>query len=81
MYQRSVAHARGWRQLPNYSLWAGIASFIQVSLKDLISGVRHVKGPRVASVRDGILPTMEHRPTPRATHRSYGSRSMIAYPP
>ncbi|KAM7201130.1 cation-dependent mannose-6-phosphate receptor [Rhypophila sp. PSN 637] len=27
-YQRTVAHARGWRQLPNYSLWAGIWSFI-----------------------------------------------------
>jgi cation-dependent mannose-6-phosphate receptor len=30
-YQRTVAHARGWRQLPNYSLWAGIWGFIQVS--------------------------------------------------
>ncbi|GJC89397.1 putative mannose 6-phosphate receptor-like protein C530.09c [Colletotrichum liriopes] len=27
-YQRTVAHARGWRQLPNYSLWAGIWSFL-----------------------------------------------------
>ncbi|AEO58171.1 hypothetical protein MYCTH_2305350, partial [Thermothelomyces thermophilus ATCC 42464] len=31
-YQRTVAHARGWRQLPNYSMWAGIWSFI----KDLL---------------------------------------------
>ncbi|KAK4153569.1 mannose-6-phosphate receptor binding domain-containing protein [Chaetomidium leptoderma] len=31
-YQRTVAHARGWRQLPNYSLWAGIWSFV----KDLL---------------------------------------------
>lgn len=31
-YQRTVAHARGWRQLPNYSLWAGIWSFVQVCL-------------------------------------------------
>lgn len=31
-YQRTVAHARGWRQLPNYSLWAGIWTFISVSL-------------------------------------------------
>jgi len=30
-YQRTVAHARGWRQLPNYSLWAGIWNFITVS--------------------------------------------------
>ncbi|KAF7563983.1 hypothetical protein G7046_g105 [Stylonectria norvegica] len=27
-YNRTVAHARGWRQLPNFSLWAGIWSFI-----------------------------------------------------
>ncbi|KAI5287890.1 Cation-independent mannose-6-phosphate receptor CI-MPR [Ascosphaera aggregata] len=25
-YQRTVMHQRGWRQLPNYSLWANIAS-------------------------------------------------------
>lgn len=30
VYQRNVAHARGWRQLPNYSMWAGIGSFIKV---------------------------------------------------
>ncbi|KAI9740694.1 MAG: Cation-independent mannose-6-phosphate receptor CI-MPR [Claussenomyces sp. TS43310] len=29
MYQRSVAHARGWRQLPNYSMWAGIGGFFK----------------------------------------------------
>lgn len=27
-YQRTVSHARGWRQLPNYSLWAGIWNFV-----------------------------------------------------
>ncbi|KAH7170162.1 putative vacuolar sorting receptor [Dactylonectria macrodidyma] len=27
-YNRTVAHARGWRQLPNFSLWAGIWSFL-----------------------------------------------------
>jgi cation-dependent mannose-6-phosphate receptor len=30
-YQRTVADQRGWRQLPNYSLWAGIWSFVSVS--------------------------------------------------
>jgi cation-dependent mannose-6-phosphate receptor len=34
-YQRTVAHARGWRQLPNYSLWAGIWSFVKVCLRRL----------------------------------------------
>lgn len=33
-YQRTVAHARGWRQLPNYSLWAGIWSFVKVRRGD-----------------------------------------------
>ncbi|KAK7741993.1 Cation-independent mannose-6-phosphate receptor CI-MPR [Cytospora paraplurivora] len=32
VYQRTVANARGWRQLPNYSLWAGIWHFFSVSL-------------------------------------------------
>ncbi|CAJ2510269.1 Uu.00g061690.m01.CDS01 [Anthostomella pinea] len=27
-YQRAVANARGWKQLPNYSLWASVWSFI-----------------------------------------------------
>ena len=27
-YQRTVMHQRGWRQLPNYALWAGIFSFV-----------------------------------------------------
>ncbi|KAL9102731.1 MAG: hypothetical protein Q9163_002162 [Psora crenata] len=30
-YQRTVMHQRGWKQLPNYTLWAGIFGF----LKDL----------------------------------------------
>lgn len=31
VYQRTVQHQRGWRQLPNYSMWAGIWSFLAVS--------------------------------------------------
>ncbi|KIW73932.1 hypothetical protein PV04_02011 [Phialophora macrospora] len=27
VYQRNVLHQRGWRQLPNYAMWAGIFSF------------------------------------------------------
>lgn len=27
-YQRTVMHQRGWRQLPNYTLWAGMFGFI-----------------------------------------------------
>jgi cation-dependent mannose-6-phosphate receptor len=29
-YQRTVTHARGWRQLPNYSLWSSIWNFLRV---------------------------------------------------
>lgn len=30
-YQRTVMHQRGWKQLPNYSTWAGIGNFLYVS--------------------------------------------------
>jgi cation-dependent mannose-6-phosphate receptor len=30
VYQRTVMHQRGWRQLPNYGLWAGIWGFFSV---------------------------------------------------
>jgi len=29
IYQRHVMHQRGWRQLPNYALWAGMAGFVR----------------------------------------------------
>ncbi|KAL2799287.1 mannose 6-phosphate receptor domain-containing protein [Aspergillus keveii] len=28
-YQRTVMHQRGWRQCPNYSLWAGMLDFVK----------------------------------------------------
>ncbi|KAI5294459.1 Cation-independent mannose-6-phosphate receptor [Ascosphaera acerosa] len=28
-YQRTVMHQRGWRQLPNYTLWAGLATLVR----------------------------------------------------
>lgn len=31
VYQRTVMHQRGWRQLPNYAMWAGIWRFFTVS--------------------------------------------------
>jgi len=36
-YQRTVMHQRGWRQCPNYSLWAGMFGFIKVSIQSLVS--------------------------------------------
>lgn len=32
-YQRNVANARGWRQLPNYTFWAGLWSFVSVGYR------------------------------------------------
>jgi cation-dependent mannose-6-phosphate receptor len=85
MYQRSVAHARGWRQLPNYSLWAGIGSFFHVSGEHLLPRLGLRRAPRVASVRsyggDGGLPTMEHRPLTRGLNRSSRSSATYSYPP
>jgi cation-dependent mannose-6-phosphate receptor len=43
MYQRTVAHARGWRQLPNYSLWAGIGGFLSVRFPSWLVVVVRVK--------------------------------------
>ena len=64
-YQRNVAHARGLRQLPNYSMWAGIGNFIKVSGQSCFLRLKHMVFPRITSVRDGILPTMEVRPSAR----------------
>jgi cation-dependent mannose-6-phosphate receptor len=38
VYQRNVAHARGWRQLPNFTMWAGIWNFITVSRQGFHKG-------------------------------------------
>jgi cation-dependent mannose-6-phosphate receptor len=65
-YQRNVSHARGWRQLPNYSMWAGVGSFIKVSGRNCLERTKQNFFSRVVSVRDGILPTIEVRPPRRS---------------
>ncbi|BDD59332.1 hypothetical protein MAP00_004542 [Monascus purpureus] len=59
-YQRTVMHQRGWRQCPNYSLWAGMFGFLKVSILALIpfrkslcslwNGVTHHKESRIAKL-------------------------------
>ena len=39
-YQRTVMHQRGWRQCPNYSVWAGLISFVGVSNNFMTSPLR-----------------------------------------
>lgn len=43
VYQRNVLHQRGWRQLPNYAMWAGIFSFFSVSTTAPISSFYHMR--------------------------------------
>ncbi|KAJ5678939.1 Vacuolar sorting receptor (Mrl1) [Penicillium macrosclerotiorum] len=38
-YQRTVMHQRGWRQCPNFSLWAGMVDFIKDMFVILFSSV------------------------------------------
>ncbi|KIW06250.1 uncharacterized protein PV09_02723 [Verruconis gallopava] len=47
VYQRTVMHQRGWRQLPNYSMWAGIWSFFSDMFVILFSScIRLLPGRR-----------------------------------
>lgn len=39
VYSRMVLQQRGWRQLPNYALWAGIGSFLKVPFKRPYKGL------------------------------------------
>lgn len=48
MYNRSVAHARGWRQLPNYTMWSSIGGFFLVRfLTSLVRLVQHLIYSRI----------------------------------
>jgi len=35
MYQRTVMHARGWRQMPNYAVWAGLVGGVWALIKSI----------------------------------------------
>ena len=37
VYQRTVMHQRGWRQCPNYGVWAGCLGFVGVSQKNSLA--------------------------------------------
>ena len=56
-YQRTVMHQRGWRQLPNYNLWAGIFGFVNVSITSLL-----------LPLRAGILTNSLCRTSSRSSH-------------
>jgi cation-dependent mannose-6-phosphate receptor len=59
-YQRTVMHQRGWRQCPNYSLWAGIFDFVKVSVLALIP----FRSSRIRS-RRGVLSPYKEFGSPR----------------
>ena len=49
VYQRTVMHARGWRQIPHHSVWAAGFGFIWVSffVKPLLFLLRIVSCGRI----------------------------------
>lgn len=65
VYQRTVMHQRGWRQLPNYTMWAGIWSFVRVrpfSKSARLSASRTtVSGQQALAYSDGLLPSFKTR--------------------
>lgn len=73
-YQRNVAHARGWRQLPNYVIWAGIGNFIKVSWHFFSHRISLQKPPRVTSLRGGLVSIMDVRSQPFKFQKSYATR-------
>ncbi|KKK27193.1 hypothetical protein P175DRAFT_0457815 [Aspergillus ochraceoroseus IBT 24754] len=56
-YQRTVMHQRGWRQCPNYSLWAGMIDFVKDMIVILFSSLarllRFNRSPRLEHTRGG----------------------------
>ncbi|GES60818.1 vacuolar sorting receptor [Aspergillus terreus] len=56
-YQRTVMHQRGWRQCPNYSLWAGMFDFVKDMFIILFSSVgrlcRGNRAPALGHTRGG----------------------------
>lgn len=43
VYSRMVLNQRGWRQLPNYALWAGIGGFLRVRSSFIFSPPSHAQ--------------------------------------
>ncbi|KAE8351813.1 mannose-6-phosphate receptor binding domain-containing protein [Aspergillus coremiiformis] len=56
-YQRTVMHQRGWRQCPNYSLWAGIFDFVKDMFTIIGSSlgrvIRSNRSPSLGNTRSG----------------------------
>lgn len=61
VYQRNVMHQRGWKQVPNYAVWAGLCSFVSVSLPATSPQLLFPK-----TSRDSYCPcSLTHCATPR----------------
>lgn len=41
-YQRTVMHARGWRQIPHFAAWAGVVGFFWVRMLSIPFAVLRV---------------------------------------
>lgn len=67
VYQRAVLHARGWRQLPNYSMWAGIGNFFKVSFAQPFFPAHN--GPRPASETRGLYAREQRQSRARINYK------------
>ncbi|KAJ5551411.1 Vacuolar sorting receptor (Mrl1) [Penicillium sp. DV-2018c] len=54
-YQRTVMHQRGWRQCPNFSLWAGVFDFIKDMAVILFSSLGNLFHFRGSPSRNGYV--------------------------
>lgn len=79
VYQRNVMHQRGWRQLPNYSVWAGCLGFIGVSCRTPLRLALRLYGHgRENGGRTAFLNDDERNESPGATrhgNREDGSKA------
>ncbi|MCJ1387196.1 Cation-independent mannose-6-phosphate receptor CI-MPR [Xylographa bjoerkii] len=71
-YQRTVMHQRGWKQLPNYSMWASMASFVKDMLIILTSSCA-----RLIPSRRGYNQLPTHNPRGRGATRAEDENRLI----
>lgn len=78
VYQRTVMHQRGWRQLPNYHMWASIARFFFVRRKLLENNSEGEDTDNLHRTCSSSLPPLAHASSLRAGVTAVSRWAMIA---
>lgn len=87
VYSRTVLNQRGWRQLPNYSLWAGIFGFFRVRCLHLplsclfAPPVWSHPRPSIPPLSLGLIVTNARSTTGHLPHPLLQLRALPARPP